>query len=328
MSFVAFTWNSITYRGLFCQPPSFAYDEFSHEIAVSNGVAAIQLARNDYGQVTNETTTVGGESVIIEREFDALGRLTTNDGSDFHYAPDGQIAAISNAIARVEYSYTADRLDAGYTLTLSNGLVLARSLTRDAYRRSLVTEITNFVNGIAVDGLAYSYDALNRPTNRNTDTFGCNDRSEVTAANVYGVPAAYDYDEIGNSTDWTANNLNQYAEFTYDLDGNMTQCGDWAYTYDAANRLKTVSTDCILISTNFYDVKSRRVRKVTPEATTIFFYDEWSLIEGRIAYTNGTSSTIHYYWGKDLSGTLQGASGVSWHCSAGEGNPATTEPET
>ena len=30
----------------------------------------------------------------------------------------------------------------------------------------------------------------------------------------------------------------------------------------------------------------------------------------RIAYTNGTSSIIHYFWGKDLSGTLQGAGGV------------------
>ena len=41
-----------------------------------------------------------------------------------------------------------------------------------------------------------------------------------------------------------------------------------------------------------------------------FFYDGWNLIEERIAYTNGTSSTIRYFWGKDLSGTLQGAGGV------------------
>ena len=39
-------------------------------------------------------------------------------------------------------------------------------------------------------------------------------------------------------------------------------------------------------------------------------YDDWNLIEERIAYTNGTSSIIHYFWGKDLSGTLQGAGGV------------------
>ncbi|MBR1870737.1 MAG: RHS repeat-associated core domain-containing protein, partial [Kiritimatiellae bacterium] len=59
-----------------------------------------------------------------------------------------------------------------------------------------------------------------------------------------------------------------------------------------------------------YDAKSRRIRKVTPAATHTFFYNDWNLIEERIAYTNGTYYTIHYYWGKDLSETLQGAGGV------------------
>ena len=115
---------------------------------------------------------------------------------------------------------------------------------------------------------------------------------------------------FGYTLDWTANCLNQYAQFMHDLDGNMTQCGDWAYTYDAANRLKTVSSNGVLLVTNFYDAKSRRVKKVTPEATTTFFYDNWNLIEERIAYVNGTTTTMRYFWGKDLSGTLQGAGGV------------------
>jgi RHS repeat-associated protein len=62
--------------------------------------------------------------------------------------------------------------------------------------------------------------------------------------------------------------------------------------------------------TNFYDAKSRRVRKVTPAAVTTFFYDGWNLIEERVAGTNGTVSTFRYYWGKDVSGELQGAGGV------------------
>lgn len=62
--------------------------------------------------------------------------------------------------------------------------------------------------------------------------------------------------------------------------------------------------------TNVYAAKSRRVRKVTPETTTTFFYDGWNLVEERIAHTNGATSTIRYYWGKDLSGTPQGAGGI------------------
>ncbi len=59
-----------------------------------------------------------------------------------------------------------------------------------------------------------------------------------------------------------------------------------------------------------YDAKSRRVRKVTPDVTTTFFFNYWNIIEERVAYTNGTSTTIRYHWGKDLSGTLHGAGGV------------------
>ena len=180
-----------------------------------------------------------------------------------------------------------------------------------------------------VESLSYSYDALNRPISRNADTFGYNDRSEVILANISGFSNAYGYDEIGNlllsaqnivTQLYTANNLNQYTsilrdsvspwEPSYDTDGNLLSDGVFTFTYDAANRLKTISSNGVLLVTNFYDAKSRRVRKVTPEATTTIFYDDWNLIEERIAYTNGTASAIRYYWGKDLSGTLQGAGGI------------------
>ena len=308
---------------------AFAYDEFSNEVTSSNDVSAIVSTRNNYGQATNETIAVGSETYSLDRSFDAYGRMIRNDSSDYTLAPDGQLAAISNALASVEYLYTADLLDAGYMIALPNGVSFTRSLTRDAYRRSLVTGIESSVGGNVIESFAYSYDALNRPTTRNADIFGYNDRSEVTSANISGFSNAYDYDEIGNlllsaasvvTNLYTANNLNQYTsilrasvspwEPSYDPDGNLLSDGGHTFTYDAASRLKTVSTNGVLTLTNFYDAKSRRVRKVTPEAITTFFYDDWNLIEERIAYTNGTTSTIHYYWGKDLSGTLQGAGGV------------------
>ena len=146
--------------------------------------------------------------------------------------------------------------------------------------------------------------------------------------------ASFGYDGIGNlrqstfnaaTNAYTANCLNQYTmvgrvvpnappstvEPTYDLDGNMLSDGVLSFTYDAASRLKTVSSNGVTLVTNFYDAKSRRVKKVTPNATTTFFYNDWNLVEERIAYADNTSSTIRYYWGKDLSGTLQGAGGVA-----------------
>ena len=228
-----------------------------------------------------------------------------------------------------------DGCDAGYSLTLSNGLTVARSLARDDWRRALVTNIVSSVNGNPVETLAYEYDALDRPVARNADTFGYNGRSEVVFSRrgAENAEDEYSYDDIGNllnsasgsavTNSYTANELNQYTEVQelsassaslreiyHDLDGNMLSDGTLTFAYDAAGRLETVSSNGVTLVTNFYDAKSRRVRKVAQEATATFFYDGWNLVEERIAYMNGMASTIHYYWGKDLSGTLQGAGGV------------------
>lgn len=96
----------------------------------------------------------------------------------------------------------------------------------------------------------------------------------------------------------------------YDSDGNMTQFGAWTYAYDSANRLSTISSNGVVLVANSYDAKGRRVRKATQNAATTFFYDGWNMVEERIVCTDGTASTIHYYWGRDLSGSLHGAGGV------------------
>ena len=90
------------------------------------------------------------------------------------------------------------------------------------------------------------------------------------------------------------------------------------FGYDARSRLISASdlvftnNECRLdlIVSNRYDHIGRRVKKITRDSEITFFYDGWNLVEERIAYANGTTATINYYWGKDLSGTLQGAGGV------------------
>ena len=94
-----------------------------------------------------------------------------------------------------------------------------RRLAQDAYRRSSVTGIANSVNGIDVETFSYAYDALNHPTSRNADTFGYNDRSEVTSATIGGNYETHEYDSIGNSiiasfngatNTYSANNLYRF----------------------------------------------------------------------------------------------------------------------
>ncbi len=214
---------------------AFAYDEFSQEIAASNAVSAVRLVRSAYGQVTNETAGVGGETRSLDRAFDAYGRLVSGDGSAYAYDSAGRLASVSNAVAITEYGYSSDGLDAGYSIALPNGAVFTRRVARDGYRRSLVTNVVSSAAGAAVETLAYAYDALGRPVGRNGDTFGYNDRGEVTNATIAGENAVYGYDEIGNSTDWAANGLNQYAQFAHDPDGNLLSDGVRTFFYDGWN---------------------------------------------------------------------------------------------
>ena len=153
-------------------------------------------------------------------------------------------------------------------------------------------------------------------------------RSELASATIGMNQYGYEYDTIGNrlwSADnfitniYTANNVNQYTsilcasaprrEPAYDADGNMTFDGVLDYSYDAENRLVSISSNGITIVTNQYDHKGRRVRKVTPVSETTFLYDDWNLVYEREIVGAITNETF-YYWGKDISGTLQGAGGV------------------
>ena len=137
----------------------------------------------------------------------------------------------------------------------------------------------------------------------------------------------YAYDNIGNATfastgavtnTYTANGLNQYVavctdgvtvEPVYDADGNLTTFGDWSYDYDSAARLTEVRSNGVLVASNVYDHLGRRVRLVTQSATHTFIYDGWNVVLELVEH-DGVTDRIEYYWGRDLSGTLQGAGGV------------------
>jgi RHS repeat-associated protein len=89
----------------------------------------------------------------------------------------------------------------------------------------------------------------------------------------------------------------------------MTWDGRFSYTYDAENRLVAAYSNGLCVVSNAYDHLSRRVLKYTPTATYTCIYDGWNLVQETIQ-NQQSATTNHYVWGKDLSGTLQGAGGV------------------
>ncbi|NCC92785.1 MAG: hypothetical protein EOM10_05825, partial [Opitutae bacterium] len=201
--------------------------------------------------------------------------------------------------------------------------------SRQSACRDLRTDMVNTFDGSPVSAFAYTYDAVGRRTQRldsglTTNLFGYNMRSELADAimgtNIY----AYLYDPIGNrqlasanevTNLYQANELNQYTninqgavEPVYDLDGNMTQLGPWAYDWDGENRLISVSSNGVPVVQNQYDYMSRRIMKATATQTNTFLYDGWNLIREDLGAAAPSSRS--YVWGLDLSQSLQGAGGV------------------
>jgi len=175
------------------------------------------------------------------------------------------------------------------------------------------SEVTNAVLG--ADNYAYGYDAIGNRV--------------WSAANT-----------LTNS--YAANSLNQYTAVTpsvavaYDADGNMTRLGDWRHTWDAENRLVQsqpygLATNGAVMVDNRYDHRHRRcsktVRRLSGRGagypfdpsqagtwdvveTRTFIYDGWNLVRETVSRTDGVTDVFDYFWGLDISGTLQGAGGV------------------
>ncbi len=159
------------------------------------------------------------------------------------------------------------------------------------------------------------------------------DTGGVTASNPNTEerdPEAYAYDRIGNrlkatigskTTKYEANALNQYSSIqspspsslatrpTFDLDGNQTHEDNRTYTWDAENRLVAIHEGSAVIAKYTYDHQSRRIARWVHDGTDErYLYEGWNLIA---VYQKGQTNPVETYtWGKDLSGTLQGAGGV------------------
>ena len=172
-----------------------------------------------------------------------------------------------------------------------------------------------------------------------TETTNNNLLSEVTWTTIGGVDAEYVYDPAGNRTNtvwdnaatvYAANGLNQYWTitsggvtdgYTYNPWGALTGTRSFSYGYYDnllcgvyTNRTQGQSRVC---GYEYDALKRRRTKDSTPRNAPhryhYYVYSGWSLqVEDIFTGTDywNPSETTYYVWGKDLSGTLDGAGGV------------------
>lgn len=98
------------------------------------------------------------------------------------------------------------------------------------------------------------------------------------------------------------------AEYSYAED--QISFGSLSFTYDSECRLSEVYSNGMRIVMNKYDYMGRRVKKITMDAERIFIYDDWRPVIERIVWADGRMEQMEYFWGKDVSGVLDGAGGV------------------
>ncbi len=181
-------------------------------------------------------------------------------------------------------------------------------------------------------GDRFAYDALDQVTGvvydivRPDVNLGPGSGHEQTKYDAMGNRDTFMTD--ANTNFYTANGLNQYtaidgAALTYDLDGNLVFDNQGrTLSWDGENRLRSVApispTNGSVKVEMSYDDQSRRVGKTVSirtngvwvqQSETVFTYQGWNLIS-EIRSQGSAVSTNVYIWGRDLSGSLQGAGGV------------------
>lgn len=260
-----------------------------------------------YNDANQRTKNVLADSSYWVYQYDSLGQVT--NGVKYFY--DGTL------VPGQQFGYLFDDIG-NRKQTQSGGDALGAGLRVASYSANNLNQITSrYISGTNdVIGVALATNSVlvnGQSAWRKGEYFWSTVASNnATAAQWEGIKVA-----SGDTTNTGYVYAPKTPEvFQYDADGNLTNDGRWAYTWDAENRMTSMT-----VNTNVgpqyqltfaYDAKSRRIQKTVSTNgvgiyTNKFLYDAWNLV-AELQPDNTRLRT--YVWGTDLSGSLQGAGGV------------------
>lgn len=270
----------------------YTYDAAGNLTSAADPAGTMSL---DYDPATDDLVRIeypGGRFFAFE--YDELGRRTRRedqDGSAVLYVYDslGRLDRMTDGVDAliVEYDYdAAGRLG---RKTLGNGVFTTYDY--DGAGR-LLHLVNHRADKSVLSRFDYTYDASGRRTSMTTlegeFLYGYDPLGQLTSVvHPDGRIVNYFYDGAGNrvevvddgdSTLYTANNLNQY-----------TLVGDAIYEYDADGNL-TAKTEDGVTTTYAYDVENRLISVTTATDARIYAYDAFG---NRIAATHN-GETVQY----------------------------------
>jgi RHS repeat-associated protein len=226
------------------------------------------------------------------------------------------------------YTYSNDLL--GRRETISQGgeafgmLKLGHNQVEVAYNdRSEVVGAVYRSGDEARQTFDYAYDAIgNRRTAVSSRVTGQESREEKVS---YETNALNQYTAIDERS--SSNPKSEIGNPKFDPDGNLLEDARNTYTWNADNTLIRVDAkDGSLRLDYVYDHQSRRTVRIETkqpgtkneeQRTTYYLYEAWNLLaEIDAVPAGGELGTLNFEpaalfsWGRDLSGSLQGAGGV------------------
>jgi RHS repeat-associated protein len=299
-----------------------SYDSAGRLLTLNNSVSNLSYTYDAANRLLSEAQQIGqnGSPRTTTYTYDAAGNRATigypgGDAITLGYNTRGETVSVTAEGVSANYDYDAggNRTSAVY----GNNTTVAYAYD-DANR--LLT-LDNKSGGSSVAKFDYAYNNANNRTSRSetdgnnpsqTDAYDYDATDQLTrvrynfdaGANSQDRMVNYAYDAAGNrsnmtdsgsSTDYAANNVNQYTTVgpdhpAYDLNGNLTAQATGNYTYDAQNRLISAASGGSTI-TFAYDSRNRCVSRAIDGVTTLFYYDGWNVVEER----NGADEPIARY---------------------------------
>lgn len=285
------------------------------------------------GQLASQTSTISGASLIVAYGYTNAGQLSAisyPDGEVINYCYDsaGRLSGIarnssncgSNVLAsNFLYQPATDQL---YAWRFGNGLPRMVVLDTDGRVYQLLSPgIMQVTLGYdAADNLGTISDALYGQSSN----FGYDGNKRLTSAIKAGDNQSFGLDASDNRT--SLNRQGDYANFTvasnsnrligvgglkwrnfsYDASGNLGAESRWdgnrSYTYDAFNRLSSVTINGAIAGQYVSNALNQRVMKTTVQGVTRYVYGP----AGQLLHESAPQGATNYIWiGAELLGIVR-----------------------
>jgi RHS repeat-associated protein len=278
---------------------TFSYDVVGRLLAAANGTDSLAWTYNLAGEMVSETSAYN--SSLVEYLYDLAGNRVSvglNGAVAVSYAYDDDARLTSMTRGSKVFSFGYDDAHRRTSLGYPDGV--ATTYAYDSMSR--LTTLAASRGTTPITSFGYTYDEVGNRTHKSTlgtaEDYSYDPLYRLTQV-VRGsaTTETYSYDGVGNrlasasAPVWTYNTQNQLVSqgvtaYTYDANGNLAQKVEpgvtWAYTWNAANQLTSVTRNGIVSPVFLYDPLGRRVKKAATASPTQFTYDGQDiLIESR-----------------------------------------------